>query len=93
MDRLSSRRNSSLRLSGYLLRTMRGRGMHTVTVQSGLQQRWGSHRTILSLGPLWDKPRTPKNRTSSSVPKADPTTAPSLLVATRSAALSLRLLR
>jgi hypothetical protein len=43
MDRVSSRRNSSLRLGGYLLRTMRGRGMHAVTVQSGLQQRWVSN--------------------------------------------------
>jgi hypothetical protein len=48
MDRLRSRRNSSLRLGGYLLRTIRGRGMHAVTVQSGLQQRWVSHRTILA---------------------------------------------
>jgi class 3 adenylate cyclase len=48
MDRLRSRRDSSLRLGGYLLRTTRGRGMHAVTVQSSLQQRWVRHRTILS---------------------------------------------
>jgi hypothetical protein len=56
MDRLRSRRNSSLRLGGYLLWTMRGGGMHAVTVQSGSQQRWVSHRTILSEGPSPGQP-------------------------------------
>jgi hypothetical protein len=64
MDRLCSRRNSSLRLGGYLLTTMRGRGMHAVTIQSGLQQRLVSHQTILSRGPRLGQPAYPKNRST-----------------------------
>jgi hypothetical protein len=40
----------------HLLRTMRGRRMHAVTVQCRLQQRWVSHRTILSGARAWGQP-------------------------------------
>jgi hypothetical protein len=32
--------------------------MHAITVQSGLQQRWVGHRTILSGACAWDNPLT-----------------------------------
>jgi hypothetical protein len=35
---------------------MKNRGMHAVTVQSGLQKRCVSHRTILSGGPRLGQP-------------------------------------
>jgi len=64
MDRLRSRSNSSLSLGCYLLRTMRGRGMHAVTVQSSLQQRLVSHRTILSVCPRLRQAAYPMNRST-----------------------------
>ena len=47
MDRLRSRRHRSLRLGGDLLGTVRGRRMHSVPVQGGLQKRQVVHARIL----------------------------------------------
>jgi hypothetical protein len=66
--------------------------MHAVTVQSGLQQRWGSHRTILPVGSRSDNPH-PKKSQQWLVPRADSDHCAESVGGALTAGLSLRLLR